>query len=519
MTMNMTMPMPLAVIKSRGFHATPSAYSRFPSLYVTPSIKTLAKTSRREAKLTMKILKKENKKEKRRERLQQQKKPNAPNAQSQKERVKQSGNKTKSSKALLPKQIIKMRERAKNKHIQSLADSVSIDLHTNYFKAALSASEATPSTSPTDTNLSSSTPSYTKEIPVTSTKSLITPAKLLPFLAVPTPLQKKRSVFASSPSPSPSSNAKTSSILSMPPNIVPYNLKATVESYAKPRQRTASPQDGPDSTPSATAASTKTTPSKSSIRSRSWQDSLSTSQAASASSMGLMETNKELVFDEKKYLPESLPPPVDLKHVSAVAALNMGADAGVSVGASAENTTGTAGSGETVGYVVDPQNEPLLCQSQYGPTAWAYSISSAESVQVFGAEPELDAEVVGGDAREMVRRIVSLENASAKEVRKWNVKRVMDVLGRKMFDTGSPESQSMLLYMSYIVSKMLFIHCYLSIGKNVVGVMTVKVKAMMDHLEYNKKDMSSKRRLQALLAKRLKMLKYLRRKVREIWLI
>ncbi|KAJ3231740.1 ribosomal protein S15 [Chytriomyces hyalinus] len=87
---------------------------------------------------------------------------------------------------------------------------------------------------------------------------------------------------------------------------------------------------------------------------------------------------------------------------------------------------------------------------------------------------------------ELVRRQITLENASHKEITKFNVARMLQLFGRSEFDTGSSEAQA--------------------------AVLTVKVNAMREHLETFRKDMSTKRRLQAVLAKRATVLKYLRRK-------
>lgn len=46
----------------------------------------------------------------------------------------------------------------------------------------------------------------------------------------------------------------------------------------------------------------------------------------------------------------------------------------------------------------------------------------------------------------------------------------------------------------------------------VVGVMTVKILALKEHLQYNLQDKRSKRALNMLVHQRQKMLKYLRRK-------
>ncbi|ORY43110.1 hypothetical protein BCR33DRAFT_717844 [Rhizoclosmatium globosum] len=87
---------------------------------------------------------------------------------------------------------------------------------------------------------------------------------------------------------------------------------------------------------------------------------------------------------------------------------------------------------------------------------------------------------------ELLRRQISLENASAKEINKFNTKRVMEIFARKAFDTGSSEVQA--------------------------AVFTIKINAMQNHIAQYKKDKSSKRQLQAILSKRAAVLKYLRRK-------
>ncbi|KAI8616159.1 hypothetical protein BC830DRAFT_1119307 [Chytriomyces sp. MP71] len=90
------------------------------------------------------------------------------------------------------------------------------------------------------------------------------------------------------------------------------------------------------------------------------------------------------------------------------------------------------------------------------------------------------------EVAELVRRQLSLDNASSKEIHKFNRQRVIDMFGRTGHDTGSSEVQA--------------------------AVLTVKVDAMRAHVEKMPKDKSSKRRLQAILSKRAGLLKYLRRK-------
>jgi ribosomal protein S15 len=87
---------------------------------------------------------------------------------------------------------------------------------------------------------------------------------------------------------------------------------------------------------------------------------------------------------------------------------------------------------------------------------------------------------------EMVRRVLSIENASASQMKKFNTARAVELFQRDDQDTGSAEVQ--------------------------VAVMSVKIIAIKEHLAKNPKDKSTKRRLDATIGKRGKMLKYLRRK-------
>ncbi|KAJ3333150.1 30S ribosomal protein S15 [Blyttiomyces sp. JEL0837] len=108
------------------------------------------------------------------------------------------------------------------------------------------------------------------------------------------------------------------------------------------------------------------------------------------------------------------------------------------------------------------------------------------SMAVTHQQPGPKAAVKVDEQAEMVRRILSLENAGKRQINKWNRARVVELFGRKPFDTGSPEVQA--------------------------AVLSVKIEAMRSHLEMHRKDMSSKRKLQAILSQRASMLKYLRRK-------
>ncbi|KAI8800047.1 hypothetical protein BJ742DRAFT_780791 [Cladochytrium replicatum] len=96
-----------------------------------------------------------------------------------------------------------------------------------------------------------------------------------------------------------------------------------------------------------------------------------------------------------------------------------------------------------------------------------------------------DASMEEEEKAEMVRRILSIGNASAEARRKFNIARVVETFGRRPFDSGSPEVQA--------------------------AVFTVRIKAIQDHLETHKKDMSTKRKLEGWIGKRAKILRYLRR--------
>ncbi|KAI8910678.1 hypothetical protein DFJ77DRAFT_433062 [Powellomyces hirtus] len=123
-----------------------------------------------------------------------------------------------------------------------------------------------------------------------------------------------------------------------------------------------------------------------------------------------------------------------------------------------------------------------------GP-GYAYGLTSEEAKLLLVDAPRADVDdtqSVPGDARaEMVRRILSLENANKTQMNKFNVDRCVQLFGRTPTDTGSPEVQA--------------------------AVMSVKIRAMQDHLSTHKKDMSTKRQLEKMVSQRMKMLKYLRR--------
>ncbi|TPX48820.1 hypothetical protein SeMB42_g02830 [Synchytrium endobioticum] len=87
---------------------------------------------------------------------------------------------------------------------------------------------------------------------------------------------------------------------------------------------------------------------------------------------------------------------------------------------------------------------------------------------------------------EMVRRLISLDNANSKSLKQFNVKRCIEMFGKHVGDCGSADVQA--------------------------AIFTVRIHAMEEHLKgEGKKDMASKRQLQVWKSKRVGILRYLRR--------
>ncbi|KAJ3009610.1 UNVERIFIED_CONTAM: hypothetical protein HDU68_002585, partial [Siphonaria sp. JEL0065] len=115
----------------------------------------------------------------------------------------------------------------------------------------------------------------------------------------------------------------------------------------------------------------------------------------------------------------------------------------------------------------------------------SFSSSTTSSSSNPSSTATTAAIVEPAEMAELLRRQISLENASQQQKNAFNRRRVVEIFGRKQFDTGSPEVQA--------------------------AVFTVKINAMQQHLTQFKKDKSSKRQLQAIQSKRDRVLKYLRR--------
>ncbi|KAJ3037240.1 hypothetical protein HDV00_001872 [Rhizophlyctis rosea] len=95
---------------------------------------------------------------------------------------------------------------------------------------------------------------------------------------------------------------------------------------------------------------------------------------------------------------------------------------------------------------------------------------------------------------EMLRRILTMENANVRQMKKFNIARALELFGRKPGDSGSPAAQ--------------------------IAVLTVRIKAMQEHLDgangntgrsVRRKDIWTKRRMGKLEGRRFKILRYLRR--------
>lgn len=114
--------------------------------------------------------------------------------------------------------------------------------------------------------------------------------------------------------------------------------------------------------------------------------------------------------------------------------------------------------------------------------------STGQGVTTSGTPIEYDTETVqkATQQAEMLRRILSLQNASKKQIQKFDSGRIVQVFGRSESDTGSPQVQAALF--------------------------TLRIQSMQEHLEKNKGDVGTKRQLEKWVSKRKKVLKYLRRR-------
>ncbi|KAH8552211.1 hypothetical protein BGW37DRAFT_302214 [Umbelopsis sp. PMI_123] len=87
---------------------------------------------------------------------------------------------------------------------------------------------------------------------------------------------------------------------------------------------------------------------------------------------------------------------------------------------------------------------------------------------------------------DIVKQIISLQNANAKAIQLWNVQRCIEWFGRKEGDTGSPEVQA--------------------------AILSVRIQNLHSHLQQHKKDRHNYRQLRSMVHQRAKILKYLKSK-------
>jgi len=97
-----------------------------------------------------------------------------------------------------------------------------------------------------------------------------------------------------------------------------------------------------------------------------------------------------------------------------------------------------------------------------------------------------DALKVEQHKADVVKQIISLQNANARAIGLWNIQRCIDWFGRKEGDTGSPEVQA--------------------------AILSVRIQNLHSHLQQHKKDRHNYRQLRTLIHQRAKILKYLKTK-------
>jgi len=144
------------------------------------------------------------------------------------------------------------------------------------------------------------------------------------------------------------------------------------------------------------------------------------------------------------------------------------------------------------------------CSSVQGPF-YNYHLEASQLEFLFKDTPRalkmngnkvLDELSTEDEQAEMVRRIVALENASGRQRMRFNLNRMVELLGREPHDTGSPEVQGK--------------HDRI---KFEAGIFSARIQVYQDHLTKNPKDTQMKRRMEIVSSKRVRILKYLRRKV------
>ena len=132
-----------------------------------------------------------------------------------------------------------------------------------------------------------------------------------------------------------------------------------------------------------------------------------------------------------------------------------------------------------------------------------------------------------GEFSEQVQQVFNSANWNRKDLSRWQKKQVIKDLGEFPGDTGNSAVQSLspfLPFMAFCVSALgtlLFCPNHLLLPFTlpftcacciIVATMTIDIENMKLHMISNRHDFNTKRRLQMLLAKRARMIMYLKRK-------
>lgn len=146
-----------------------------------------------------------------------------------------------------------------------------------------------------------------------------------------------------------------------------------------------------------------------------------------------------------------------------------------------KNTDGslkrTANSGHYIGDVSKPQVDLV---TEIAPKA-SMDVSTSYGSHIM---PDMAANSANIQA-DIVRRVMSLDNANSNAVMHYNIAHAVDTFGRTDSDSGSAEVQA--------------------------AVWTVRINNLEEHLREHRKDHHNRRSYTLLLHKRAKMLKYLKR--------
>ncbi|KAJ2686125.1 hypothetical protein H4R19_006739 [Coemansia spiralis] len=158
-------------------------------------------------------------------------------------------------------------------------------------------------------------------------------------------------------------------------------------------------------------------------------------------------------------------------------AISMGAAKSVDPAAGGGSVKRQADSGK---YACNVQPSEIRLVTHVAPKALAaadYAYGAYPMADMASGNPAVQSDIV--------RRIVALENSSAKGVVHYNTHMAVAAFERSAGDSGSPEVQA--------------------------AVWTVRINQLEDHLRAHRKDHQNRRAYTMLLHKRAKMLKYLRR--------